>query len=123
VLPGLPYTKEWRALVGAPNRVPADPDYLALMQRAGSLLFLGLGRLMSYVPARVMCSLDLCGCDCALLLDRVNNGTAHQRQVYLDNRKSGAERLLEGPHRTAELLLARGVKVVVGTGSIGSDHS
>jgi hypothetical protein len=36
-------------------------------------------------------------------------------QVYLDNRKSAAERGLEAPIRTATLMLARGVKTVVTT--------
>ncbi len=39
-------------------------------------------------------------------------------QVYLDNRKSAAERALEAPVKTAELLIARGVKVVVTTSMV-----
>jgi hypothetical protein len=38
---------------------------------------------------------------------------ASAAQVYVDNRKSAAERALEAPAKTAELLLARGVKTVV----------
>ncbi len=71
------------------------------------------------MPLQVVSSLDLRGCDVAILLGRVNNEVAHQKQVYIDNRKSATERALEQHVRTAELLLARGVKTVV-TGSMAT---
>ena len=105
--------KEWRGYLGSPNRVPADAELMQLVTAASGLVFLGMGRFMSYLAPRIVSSVDLRGCDVAFLMSRVNNGKAHQRQLYLDNRKSQVERQLESPIRTAELLMARGVKCVV----------
>jgi hypothetical protein len=44
-----------------------------------------------------------------------DNKSISSTQVYLDNRKAQATRALESPVRTAELLLARGVRTVVVT--------
>ena len=107
--------KDWKGFVGSPNRVPADADLMQLVQTASGLVFLGMGRFMSYISPAMVSSMDLRGCDVAFLMARVNNSTAHQRQLYLDNRKSQVQRQLESPIRTAELMLARGVKTVVTT--------
>jgi hypothetical protein len=45
------------------------------------MLFLGMGRFLSYVKPSVVGSLDLRGMSLAVLLDRVNNDYAHQKQV------------------------------------------
>lgn len=45
------------------------------------MLFLGMGRFLSYVKPSVVGSLDLRGMALAVLLDRVNNEYAHQKQV------------------------------------------
>lgn len=107
--------KDWKGFVGSPNRVPADADLMQLVSSASSLVFLGMGRFMSYISPAIISSVDLRGCDVAILMARVNNTKAHQRQLYLDNRKSQVQRQLESPMRTAELLLARGVKTVITT--------
>ncbi|KAL6746566.1 hypothetical protein V8C86DRAFT_2938695 [Haematococcus lacustris] len=112
-----PWARDWQGLMGVANRVAPEPDYLAALEKASSLLWLGLGRFLSYVPPQVVGSLDLRGCDVAILLGRANNDFAHQKQVYLDNRKSATELGLEAAMKTAELLLARGVKTVVCTTS------
>jgi len=105
--------KDWKGLMGSPNRTPADAELMQLVSSSSGLVFLGMGRFMSYVTPGIVSSVDLRGCELAVLLGNVNNAKAHQRQLYLDNRKSVSERSLESPMRAAELLLARGVKTVV----------
>lgn len=62
--------------------------------------------------AQVLASLDLTGCSTALLIDRADNESAGARQLRLDNRKPAAQRALEGPTRTAMLMMLRGVRSV-----------
>ncbi|MEW5301509.1 MAG: hypothetical protein WDW36_004367 [Sanguina aurantia] len=103
----------WSGIAGVPGTTPAESQYASLLAGGSALIYFGLGRFLGVVPPRVIASLDLRGMDLVILMDRVNTHEAHQAQVYLDNRKSAAERELEGPSRAAELLLARGVKTVV----------
>ena len=105
--------KDWKGYMGIPNRIPAEAELLQLVTSSSGLVFLGMGRFMSYVSPSIVSSVDLRGCELAILMGCVNNAKAHQRQLYLDNRKSLVERSLESPMRAAELLLARGVKTVV----------
>eukprot|EP00798_Chlamydomonas_sp_ICE-L_P031652 gene31652-6849_t len=96
--------KDWFGITGTLNRVPAEAEYIGLLAKAPGLVFLGMGRFLSYLPASLISSVDL------------------RQQVYLDNRKSKKERNLEGSVATAELCLARGVKtVVVGTMATTAD--
>jgi hypothetical protein len=75
------HTQDWRGMLGTAGRVPAEAEYLGLLDGASSFLWLGVGRFFSYVPPSVVGSLDLRGCDLAILLGRINNEYAHQKQV------------------------------------------
>jgi hypothetical protein len=44
---------QWRGLVGSPDRVPADAEVMQLVASASTLVFVGMGRFLSYVPPRV----------------------------------------------------------------------
>jgi hypothetical protein len=72
---------------------------------------------------QAVAELDLGTCTAALVLDRLDNAAAAAHQTKVDNRKTAAERALEGPSQTAVLLMLRGVRSVALAALPGTPHT
>lgn len=72
---------------------------------------------------QAVAGLDLRGCTAALLLDHLDNPAAAAHQVKADNRKTEAERAVQGPAQAALLLMLRGVRSVAVAALPGTPHT
>jgi len=45
--------KEWKGLMGVPSRQPGDAEFQALLRSASALVFVGMGRFLSYMSPQV----------------------------------------------------------------------
>lgn len=73
---------------------------------------------------QAVAGLDLSSCTAAVLLDRLDNSAAAAaHQSKSDNSKTEAERALEGPCQTAQLLMMRGVRAVAVSALPGTPHT
>jgi hypothetical protein len=50
--------KDWKGLMGSPNRVIAEAELMQLSASATGVVFLGMGRFLSYISPRVGLSLS-----------------------------------------------------------------
>jgi hypothetical protein len=75
------------------------------------------------MTVQAVAGLDLRSCTAALLLDHMENAAAAAHQVQADNRKTEAERALQGPSQTAQLLMLRGVRSVAVAALPGTPHT
>eukprot|EP00798_Chlamydomonas_sp_ICE-L_P031651 gene31651-6848_t len=65
--------KDWFGITGTLNRVPAEAEYIGLLAKAPGLVFLGMGRFLSYLPASLISSVDLRQCNVAILTGQVDS--------------------------------------------------
>ena len=103
----IPSPAAWQALI---RSSPVKPD-----GSGGGMVYIGHGRLFSYLPPEAVAGLLAPGCRFAFLADSVSNNQQANQQALLDNAKKQDDgRLeLEDTWETAALLSLTGVGVVI----------
>jgi len=88
-------------------------DIVQMLQECQSFLFLGFGRFLTTMPARILASQDLRHLPLMALFSRAINDAAFRRQTKVDSMKSQRQLMVEGVYETALLCAFRGVQCTV----------
>lgn len=76
-----PYGKGWEGITGTASFSPTEAQYDQLLKATTGLVYCGLGRFLSYVPAAVVAGADMRACQLVLLLDRAQTAQSLKRQA------------------------------------------
>jgi len=88
-------------------------DIVKMLQDCQSFLFLGFGRFLTTMPARVLASQNLSHLPLLALFSRAINDAAFRRQTKVDSMKTQRQLMVEGVYETALLCAFRGVQCTV----------
>ena len=105
---------KWQGVSGA-DHIPSVGEWQRLLVSPATTghVYLGLGRMLSYLRPSAVAGLSAPHCRFALVVAAVANDASSRRQAKLDNQKEPSELAMETPIETAALLTMTGMGCVV----------